>query len=84
MDELAATTGGIVYYPAGAQEINNAFELIATELRNQYLIGFIPTANDKKRHSLKVRVTPPSNAPREMQKLNVRSRKNFYAQTSQP
>jgi Ca-activated chloride channel family protein len=85
VEELASVTGGVAFIPNGAKQTNAALDMIAIELRNQYLIGFTPTANDKKRHGLKVRVTPPADAPREMQKLTVRSRKNFYAQTtSQP
>ncbi|HEX7997742.1 MAG TPA: VWA domain-containing protein [Pyrinomonadaceae bacterium] len=84
LEELASATGGAAFFPEDAKQSHTAFDTMAVELRNQYSIGFIPTANDKKRHSLKVRVTPPLNAPREMQKLNVRSRKNFYAKASQP
>lgn len=83
LDELSTTTGGVLFFPDDAKEINVVFDMIAIELRNQYLIVFIPTATDGKRHSLKISVMPPANAPREMQKLNVRSRKSFYAKTNQ-
>ncbi len=84
LEELASVTGGLAFIPNGAKQTNASLDMIAIELRNQYLISFTPTANDKKRHGVKVRVTPPPDAPREMQKLTVRSRKGFYAQTSQP
>jgi Ca-activated chloride channel family protein len=84
LNELSTNTGGAVFFPDGEKQLGAIFDMIAIELRNQYSIGFVPTADDGKRHSLRVQVDPPPNAPREMQSLNVRSRKSFYAQTKQP
>jgi Ca-activated chloride channel family protein len=83
LEDLSATTGGDGFYLESAKQSNTVFEIIAIELRNQYLIGFTPTAVDGKRRSLKVAVTLPADAPREMQSLIVRSRKSFYARASQ-
>jgi Ca-activated chloride channel family protein len=83
LEEFSSTTGGAVFFPDGPKQFNAVFDMIAIELRNQYLIRFTPTSLDGKRHSLKVQVDPPTGAPREMQSLVVRSRKSFYARASQ-
>lgn len=84
LSELSPLTGGVAAFPETTKQLSEVFEMIAVELRNQYLIGFIPTSPDGKRHSLKVKVTLPANAPREMQSLTLRSRKSFYAKMNQP
>lgn len=84
LEELSTTTGGAVFFPNGEKQLGAVFDMIAIELRNQYLISFAPTTSDGKRHSLKVKVALPPDAPREMQNLNVRTRKNFYAPLKQP
>ncbi|HEX8495087.1 MAG TPA: VWA domain-containing protein [Pyrinomonadaceae bacterium] len=84
LDELSTTTGGFLFSPDGEKQLNAVFDMLAIEMRNQYTIGFSPTANDGKRHSLKVKVTLPPDAPRDMQSLTVRSRKSFYAKRNQP
>jgi Ca-activated chloride channel family protein len=83
LDEVSSTTGGAVFFPDGPKQLNAIFDMIAIELRNQYLIGFTPASVDGKRHSLRVRVTPPPDALREIQSLSVRSRKSFYAGLTQ-
>ena len=47
LERLASATGGKSYFPASASEMNTIAKDIASELRSQYSIGFIPT-NDKK------------------------------------
>jgi VWFA-related protein len=84
LNDISTTTGGTVFFPNVDKQLGAVFDMIAIELRNQYSISFVPTASDGKRRSLKVKVSPPAGAPREMQSLTVRSRKSFYAQTSQP
>lgn len=47
LDRLASATGGKAYFPASASEMNAIAKDIASELRMQYSIGYIPS-NDKK------------------------------------
>ena len=57
--------------------MNDTFERIALELRNQYSIGYRPadfTTNGKWR-KIKVKVQPPRGLPR----LFVRSKEGYYA-----
>ena len=47
LERLAAETGGKVYFPSDTSELNGIATNIATELRTQYSIGYVPT-NEKK------------------------------------
>jgi Ca-activated chloride channel homolog len=70
---LAAGTGGRVFRPSSASELDTAFADILRELRTQYLIGFypkdVPPTKDRF-HLLKVNV--PNN------KLRVITRSGYY------
>ena len=63
LEKLAAETGGKVYFPNDVSELNGIAANIATELRTQYSIGYIPT-NDQKDgsyHNIKVSVADGPN-----------------------
>src|SRR5688572_7654756 len=47
LERLASATGGKSYFPASASEMNSIAKDIASELRTQYSIGYIPS-NDRK------------------------------------
>ncbi|HEX8775741.1 MAG TPA: VWA domain-containing protein [Pyrinomonadaceae bacterium] len=83
LDQLASLSGGKVLVPQSKAALNAAFEQIALELRRQYTIGFTPSS-DGKWHSVKVKVTPPANAPREMQRLSARTREGYEAPAASP
>jgi Ca-activated chloride channel family protein len=77
LDELASVTGGKSFYPQTNVELDEIFERIAVELRNQYLIGYTPKdfePNGRWR-KVKVKVKPPKGMPR----LIVRTREGYYA-----
>lgn len=80
LDEIAAVSGGMAFFPSTAAEMDNVFERIAVELRHQYAIGYKPTnfTGDGKWHHVKVKVTPP----RGFRYLSVRSRGGYYAITN--
>ena len=79
MDELASVSGGKAFFPSNGAEMNDTFEKIALELRNQYSIGYRPSnfVNNGKWHKIKVKVTPPRGLPR----LFVRSKEGYFATT---
>ncbi len=77
LDELSSVSGGKSFYPTSAIEMDEIFERIAIELRNQYSIGYTPSdfqPNGKWR-KVRVKVKPPRGLPR----LTVRSREGYYA-----
>jgi Ca-activated chloride channel family protein len=77
LDELASVTGGKSFYPQTNVELDEIFERIAVELRNQYLIGYTPKdfVPDGRWRKVKVKVKPPKGMPR----LVVRTREGYYA-----
>ena len=77
LEELASSSGGSVYKPDNAEQMSEAFERIALELRQLYSVGYAPAnfTADGKWRKLKVKITPPSGVP----KLKVRSRGGYYA-----
>lgn len=80
LSELSSETGGKVFFVEKKEHIKEAFEILAADIRNQYRIGFRPPpdAVKPKWRSIKVKVTPPQNAPPEFRSLIVRSREGYY------
>lgn len=81
LDVLTSTTGGKAFFPGNKQEMKAVFESIAAEIRSEYRIGLkLDAAAEKdKWRSIKVKVTPPQNAPKEAQSLVIRSRTGYYS-----
>lgn len=80
LEELANGSGGRMFVPKTAVEMNEAFDQIAIELRHQYTIGYVPAnfVADGKWHHLKVKVAPPP----ELKRVLVRAREGYYAAPS--
>ncbi len=79
--ELSELTGGAALFPGDSERLNLFADLIATELRHQYLLAFQydRSAGPNKWHRLRIKVTPPPNAAPEVKNLMVRSRQGYYA-----
>jgi Ca-activated chloride channel homolog len=75
--QLAELTGGRAVFPNSVEELEEACAQISLELKNQYVLGYVPsnTAADGRWHRLRVRVTPPGGVPH----LNVRARSGYFA-----
>jgi Ca-activated chloride channel family protein len=74
LQEFAAQTGGTVYVPRNRVELGEAFEQIAVDLAQQYVLSYYPTdeTSDGRFRAIKLSVnTRPG--------LVVRTRKGFYA-----
>jgi Ca-activated chloride channel homolog len=74
LKRLCRDSGGVAYFPAKGADLSVVFAQIATDLREQYTIGFVPSASDARHafHSIKVTATGPGGA-----KLNVRTREGY-------
>ena len=81
MDELAMLSGGWAYYVHNKNELNEALERLALELRQQYVIGFEPTnaLPGGKWNKVKIKVTPRNPA---LKNLFVRSREGYFSPPS--
>jgi Ca-activated chloride channel family protein len=77
LEELAERTGGRVLAPGSIDELPDVCAQISLELKNQYVLGYVPTntAADGKWRKLRVKVSPPAGMPR----LNVRAKAGYYA-----
>ncbi len=77
LDEISSVTGGKSFYPQTDIEMDEIFERIALELRNQYSIGYTPKdfEPDGKWRKVKTKV----NRPRGLPRLTVRAREGYYA-----
>jgi len=72
MQEFSAQTGGAVYTPKSADDLDYAFAQIAADLAQQYILSYYPAQDkrDGKYHLIAVRVKTKPNA-------RVRARKGF-------
>jgi VWFA-related protein len=62
---FAEMTGGQSWFPAFEGEIPGIFQDVAASLRNQYSIGYVPSANslDGKYHKIKIELVAPDGGP---------------------
>jgi VWFA-related protein len=71
LSRLTAETGGGHFVLTARDDVNVTFTRVMFELHHQYLLGFVPQANDGKRHEITVRVSEPN--------LLVRARRGYVA-----
>jgi Ca-activated chloride channel family protein len=83
LDELATASGGRAYFPDKEDELDVVIDMIALELRHQYVIGFTPTnaAPAGKWNKVKIKLTPPDEA---IKKLSLRTREGYFSPTVMP
>jgi Ca-activated chloride channel homolog len=72
--QLAEDTGGVAFFPESQQSVVDSSAQIAIDLRNQYVLGFVPEkhASGNLFHRVQVKVTTP-----EKGKLHVRTRAGY-------
>ena len=81
LNDLSAATGGVSFKPKNGAEIDGILQRVATDIRNMYTIGYVPSDTAAARKGRKeplrrvaVDVTLPTG-----QKLNVRTRRAYLA-----
>jgi VWFA-related protein len=74
MEQLTSQTGGAVYLPRTVGELNAAFDQIAADLSQQYVLSYYPSGDhrDGKFHTLDLRV-------KARKDVRVRSRRGYYS-----
>lgn len=72
--QLSEDTGGVAFFPESQQSVVDSSAQIAMDLRDQYVLGFVPGkhANGSVFHKVQVKVTTP-----EKGKLHVRTRAGY-------
>jgi Ca-activated chloride channel family protein len=80
IQDLASMTGGRSFFTSSFAELDYYCDLVNTELRRQYVLGFTSTdkARDGKFRKLKVKLNPPPGLP----KLLMRAKEGYYAPKS--
>jgi Ca-activated chloride channel family protein len=79
LNELAAASGGLAYYPKSLSEVESITPQIAHEIRNQYILAYTPlnAALDGSFRAIKVTVKAPGNP-------TVRTRNGYFANPAPP
>lgn len=72
LERVALDTGGAFYDVALNDDMNTLFTDVVQQLRQQYVLGFVPASFDGKRHSLSVKVKRSG--------LQVQSRRFYIAE----
>ena len=77
IQHIVNLTGGRAFFPNSFNDLDYYIDLIHSELRNQYLVGYSPTnsVHDGKWRKITVRLDAPPGLP----KLAVRAREGYYA-----
>jgi VWFA-related protein len=79
MEQLSGQTGGAVYLPKTTAQLDIAFDQIAADLAQQYVLSYYPSAEhrDGRLHNLELRIKSRND-------VRVRSRKGYYAPKPAP
>jgi Ca-activated chloride channel family protein len=77
IQNIVAMTGGRAFFPNSFNELDYYIDLIHAELRNQYVLGYVPNnkSHDGKWRKIHVKLEPPPGLPR----LIVRAKEGYYA-----
>jgi len=77
INEIVRLTGGRAFFPSSFKQLDYYCDLIHTELRNQYVLGYTSTDKnfDGKWRKIKVKLEPPEGLPR----LSVRAKEGYFA-----
>jgi Ca-activated chloride channel family protein len=75
--KIVGLTGGRVYFPPNFNELSTYVDMINSELRNQYVLGYAPmnTVHDGKWRRIKVKLDAPKGFPA----LMVHAKEGYYA-----
>jgi VWFA-related protein len=74
MEQLSGQTGGAVYIPKNVAELNAAFDQIAADLAQQYVLSYYPSGDhsDGRYHALELRV-------KTRKDVRICSRRGYYS-----
>jgi Ca-activated chloride channel homolog len=77
IQNIAQLSGGRAFFPTNLNSLDYYIDLIYSELRNQYVLGYVPVKQEfeGKWHKIQVKLDQPKGLP----KLAVRAREGYYA-----
>jgi len=71
---LARESGGEAHFPSSLSQLNAVYERVAGELRNQYMVGYVPRTDRRDGRFHRIEVRTPSRSH-----LQVRHRLGYYS-----
>jgi Ca-activated chloride channel family protein len=80
IQSITQLSGGRAFFPDNLNTLDYYIDLIHSELRNQYVIGYVPSAAQDEKgkwHKIQVKLDQPKGFP----KLAVHAREGYYAAT---
>ncbi len=82
LERLSRETGGVAYFPASLQDVNTIADQVAYDIRNQYIVAYHSSKPASLGGYRFVRVEAHRGPNHE--RLTVRTRRGYYAQSVQP
>lgn len=82
LKRLAEVTGGRAYFPRTMQQCRQACLDTASELRQQYSLGYYPSNRNKDGTWRKIRIEVVGVPPERANEMIVRTREGYYASTT--
>jgi VWFA-related protein len=79
LEDLAEETGGRAFFPYHVDDLDQSFQDIGDELRNQYSIAYIPTNSQLNGKYHRIRIEVP-----EHKGYQVRARRGYFAKANSP
>ncbi len=77
LETLSAETGGVAYFPQSLEDVNGTAQLVARDIRNQYILGYHSQTPMSAGGYRTVRVEAQANG---YSRLIVRTRKGYFPQ----
>jgi len=77
IENVVRLTGGRAFFPNNLNSLDYYIDLIHSELRNEYVMGYVPThkEHDGKWRKIQVKLDQPKGLP----KLTVRAKEGYYS-----
>jgi Ca-activated chloride channel family protein len=77
IQNIVDMTGGRAFFPDSFNELDYYIDLVHSELRNQYVVGYVPSnkSHNGKWRKIQVKIDPPPGLPR----LIVRAKEGYFA-----
>jgi len=76
LQQIAEATGGKVFFPPSAKELDRVYEQVVAEIRAQYTLGYLSTnpKSDGSWRKIDIKIARP-----EAKDLRIRARRGYYA-----
>ena len=79
--QISETSGGQVYFPSSAKELDKVYAQVAVEIRSRYTLGYVSSneRTDGAWRKIEIKITRP-----DAKDLRVRARRGYYGPFKTP